>query len=274
MNRRQASYLCLGAVLVAGCTGDKPAIDTADVAAEPAATPATPTPTTPAVIAAAIANPDRPADDVARDAGRNPQAVLEFAGVSPGMHVLDMFAGGGYYTELIAGVVGSEGKVVAYNNTGYSMVAAKAIASRYADGRLPDVEQLVGENNELELPSSAFDVVLFMLSYHDAYYLDGERGWVRIDMPKMLAEVFDAVKPGGSVIVADHVAQAGMPREEVKALHRIDPELIKADFQAAGFRYDGESDALRNPDDDFAVIAMAPHVRGKTDRALLRFVKP
>jgi predicted methyltransferase len=190
------------------------------------------------------------------------------------MSVLDMFAGGGYYAEIAAYIVGAEGRVVAYNNTGYSMVASKAIASRYADGRLANIEQLTSANNELELPPAAFDLVLFMLSYHDIYYLDGERGWVRIDRPQLLKEVFDAVKPGGKVVVGDHVAKAGMPAEEVKALHRIDPQLIKDDFQAAGFRYDDELDALRNPDDDFGVIAMAPHVRGKTDRAVLRFIKP
>ena len=228
----------------------------------------------PAVIAAAIADARRPATDVARDGGRNPQAVLEFAGLAPGMSVLDMFAGGGYYTELAAYVVGAEGKVVAYNNTGYSMAAGKQIATRYANGRLAAVEQLVSENNALELPPSAFDVVLFILSYHDVYYLDGERGWTRIDRPRMLQEVFDSVRSGGHVIVADHVAKADMPAEQVRALHRIDPELIKADFRAAGFRYDTESDVLRNPDDSFDIIAMAPNVRGRTDRALLRFIKP
>lgn len=227
-----------------------------------------------AAIAAAIADPRRPAGDAARDGGRKPQAVLEFAGVGPGMSVLDMFAGGGYYTELLAYVVGSEGRVVAYNNTGYSMAASKAIASRYADGRLANVEQLTSENNALELPPGAFDVVLFILSYHDVYYLDGERGWTRIDRPRMLKTLFNSVKPGGRVIVADHVATAGMPAEQVRALHRIDPQLVKADFEAAGFRYDGETDVLRNPDDDFGVIAMAPNVRGKTDRAVMRFVKP
>ena len=132
----------------------------------------------------------------------------------------------------------------------------------------------LSKNNELKLPASAFDVTLFILCYHDAYYLDGERGWVKIDIPKMLAEVFDAVKPRGKVIVADHVAKAGLSADTVRALHRIDPALIKADFLAAGFHFDGESNVLRNPNDDFDVIAMAPHVRGKTDRALLRFVKP
>jgi predicted methyltransferase len=249
-------------LLVVGCGGNDPTAD-----------PLAPSGASSAAIAAAIADPRRPATDVARDAARKPKALLEFAGIAPGMNVLDMFAGGGYYTELAAYVVGPTGKVVAYNNTGYSMVAAKQIESRYADGRLSSVEQLTSENNETELPASTFDVVLLVLAYHDVYYLDGERGWALIDRPRLLKEVFDSVKPGGRVIVVDHIAPATMPAEQVRALHRIDPALIKADFQAAGFRFDAESDVLRNPDDDLNIMAMAPQVRGKTDRAVLRFVK-
>jgi predicted methyltransferase len=227
-----------------------------------------------ALISTAVADSRRPAADIARDAGRKPEAVLEFSGVAPGMAILDMFAGGGYYTELAASVVGPQGRVIAYNNTGYAAIAGKDMASRLADDRFGNVEYLVSANNELELPTGTFDVVMFVLSYHDVYYLDGERGWAKIDRPRMLREVFEAVKPGGHAIVIDHVATAGLPAEQVRALHRIDPSLVRADFEAAGFRYDGESNVLRNPDDDFNVVAMAPHVRGKTDRALLRFLKP
>lgn len=261
---RRLIYICLSVVVViTGCASSDPqrgasALSAVDLDA----------------IAAAVADVRRPAADRARDAGRKPQAVLEFAGLGPGMSVLDMYAGGGYYSELAAYVVGSTGRVVAYNNTAYNTIAAKQIATRYADGRLPAVEQLVSSNNQLQLPAAAFDVALFILSYHDVYYLDGERGWEKIDRPRLLAEVFKAMKPGGRVIVADHVATPGMAAETVRALHRIDPELIKADFKAAGFRYDTASAVLRNPDDDFDVIAMAPNVRGRTDRALLRFIRP
>jgi len=253
-------FLLCTAMVVTGCTtsGGLPN-GTADQAA---------------LISAAVAHPHRPATDVARDAGRKPQTVLEFAGVGPGMAVLDMYAGGGYYTELIAHVIGPRGRVMAYNNTGYAAIAGKAMAARFADEGFDHVEHLVSENNALKLPSGSFDVALFILSYHDVYYLDGERGWEKIDTSVMLKEVFNAMKPGGRVIVADHVARADMAPEAVRALHRINPGLVKADFTAAGFRHDGESDALRNPADDFNVIAMAPHVRGKTDRFLLRFVKP
>jgi predicted methyltransferase len=261
MHIQRVISVCLVSLFVTAGCAMKPAA-TSSAAADKAA------------IAAAIANPNRLAADVARDAGRKPQAILEFAGARPGMSVLDLFAGGGYYTELLSYVAGPSGRVVAYNNTGYARVAGKDIEAHFANGRLASVEQLTSDNNETRLPAASFDLVMMILSYHDVYYLDGERGWNRIDRPKLLKEVFNSVKPGGKVVVIDHVATAGMPAEQVKALHRIDPALIKADFTAAGFALDGESDVLRNPNDNFGLIAMAPPVRGKTDRAVLRFVKP
>ena len=225
-------------------------------------------------IAAAIDDPGRLPPDRDRDAGRKPEAILTFAGLRPGMTVLDMFSGGGYYTQLAASVVGPEGRVVAHNNTPYAMIAGKEIEQRYADGRLASVERLIGDNNKLKLPADTFDVVLFILSYHDVYYIDGQRGWELIDRPPMLAELYSALRPGGIVVVVDHVANAGTPHDVVAGFHRIDPALVNADFTAAGFQLDAESDVLSNPDDPRDVIAMAPHIRGKTDRAVLRFIKP
>lgn len=225
-------------------------------------------------IEAAIADPRRFERDRNSDARRNPQAILEFAGVRPGAHVLDMFAGGGYYTELAAYVVGSEGRVVTYNNRLYNMQSRVSRAERYADGRLAWVEHLVSENNEMELPAAAFDTCLFILAYHDVYYLDSENGWELIDRPRMLAQLFNSIRAGGTVVVVDHVAAPDVPAEAIKTLHRIDPELIKADFEDAGFIYDGQLDVLRNPNDELSVMAMMPNVRGNTDRAVLRFSRP
>ena len=227
-----------------------------------------------AAIAAAIEDPRRSPADRARDTDRKPEAILAFAGLRPGMTVLDMFSGGGYYTQLAVSVVGPAGKVVAHNNTPYATIARREIEQRYADGRLASVEQVLGENNKLTLSAGAFDIALFILCYHDVYYIDGQRGWERIDRPLMLAELYSAVKPGGVVLVVDHVATPGTPDNVVAGLHRIDPALVKADFRAAGFRFDSESDVLSNDNDPHDVIAMAPHVRGKTDRAVLRFRKP
>lgn len=227
-----------------------------------------------AAIAAAVANPQRSPADVARDEYRKPAELLAFAGLRPGQDVLDFFAGGGYLTELAYYVVGPTGSVTAYNNTGYSQISAKESGPRYGNGRLPGVKQLVSANNQTELPENAYDVALFVMAYHDIYYLDGERGWERINTGPLLLELYRSLKPGGVVLVVDHVAKSGMPRQQVKDLHRIDPALIKADFAEAGFVFNGAADFLRNPADQLEVMAMAPPVRSKTDRAVLRFLKP
>jgi predicted methyltransferase len=227
-----------------------------------------------AAIAAAVGDPRRPPADVSRDPGRKPQELLEFARLRPGQSVLDFFAGGGYLTELAYYVVGSTGKVTVYNNAAYARISSKEAEGRYGSGRLPGVQQLVSANNQTELPEAAYDVALFVMAYHDVYYLDGERGWERIDTSRLLGELYRSIKPGGTVLVVDHVARPGIPREQVRTLHRIDPALIKADFAAAGFVLDGEADFLRNPADQIDVMAMLPPVIGKTDRAVLRFVRP
>lgn len=224
-------------------------------------------------IASAVETPARPAADVARDAGRKPRVVLAFAGLRPGMDFLDMYAGGGYYTEIAYYAVGPSGSVTTYNNTLYQQIASKELDERFAGNRLPGVTQLVSDNNQVELPEAAFDIVLFSLSYHDVYHLAGERGWDRIDRPQLLSEVYAALRPGGTIVVIDHVAPADMPEAEAGAKHRIDPEVIKADFRAAGFREVGATDILRNRQDDYQTVAMAPPVRGKTDRVVLRFSK-
>jgi predicted methyltransferase len=225
-------------------------------------------------ISEAVANPQRSEADRARDSQRKPAQVMAYFGVAPGQQVLDMYAGDGYYSEMLVHVTGQDGGVVAYNNNVYAGMTADKRAVRYADGRLANVEELVSANNELELPADTFDVVLFMLSYHDIYYIDGSRGWAKVDRPAMLAKVFQATRSGGVVGVVDHIALPDTDPATRPTLHRIDPELIKQDFVAAGFTFDGESEILLNPQDDHGVMAMIPTVRGKTSRSVQRFSKP
>ena len=68
----------------------------------------------------AVANSARPEADTLRDSNRKPAEVLEFFGIEPGMNVLDIFAGGGYYTEILSYLVGDDGKVTLYNNGGWN----------------------------------------------------------------------------------------------------------------------------------------------------------
>ena len=226
------------------------------------------------VIESAINNPRRLAADRKRDEQRRAGRVLEFFRIAPGMTVLDLFSGGGYYTELLSYAVGPAGKVVAHNNTPFTKFAQAEIGERFNAGRLPNVERLLGENNQLDLPPNTFDAVLMILAYHDVYFADEEIGWDKIDSPAFLAEVYTSMRPGAMLGIVDHIAAPGATVKSAQTLHRIDPELIKRDLVKAGFVFDGSTDILRNYKDDRDVDVFSDSVRGTTDRAVLRFVKP
>lgn len=228
----------------------------------------------PSVYAQAVANPQRTPADRERDPQRKPAEVLEFFGIRRGMTVLDMFSGGGYYTELLSYVVGEDGRVVAHSNNAYAQFVGEEATNRYADDRLPNVSILMAENNELVLPARRFDAVLLVLSYHDFYFVSPDNGWPKIDGPKLLAELYKGMKPGAVLGVVDHIAEAGSPRETGGTLHRIDPAIVIEELEKAGFILDGKSDVLRNLDDNYSVAMMDESVRGKTDRMVMRFRKP
>jgi predicted methyltransferase len=222
----------------------------------------------------AVENSDRSEADVTRDAQRKPAQVMEFMAVAPGMAVLDMFSGGGYYTELLSLVVGPDGSVTAQTNTAYLGFSGEESAARYNDNRLPNTSVLMAENNELELSANTYDAVTMILGYHDIYYADADIGWELIDGPKLLAELYKGMKPGAILGIVDHAAAPGSPAETGGTIHRIDQGLVVREIEAAGFVLDGESDVLRNQNDDYETSVFDPELRGKTDRFVLRFRKP
>jgi predicted methyltransferase len=222
----------------------------------------------------AVASPGRTDADRLRDAGRKPAEILKFFGIAPGMTVLDMFSGGGYYTEMLSHVVGPAGKVVAHTNSAYAEFVGDEAVNRYAENRLANVENLLAENNELRLPAAEFDAVMLILAYHDIYYVDAANGWPKIDGPEFLAELKKGLKPGGVLAVVDHYAAAGSPRETGGSLHRIDPQIVISELEAEGFMLEAKSDVLRNMEDDYSKGMFDPEVRGKTDRFVLKFRKP
>ena len=244
---------------------------TGAVAAESAKQPRTDA----AAIDAAFASPDRPADDRELDARRQSKAVLAFLGVRPGMRVIDVFSAGGYNTELLARAVGVKGEVIAYNNPPYARYAAKAIEKRYRGERLGNVRQVTAEVDELELAPGSLDAALFVMSYHDVYFRPKDGGFDRTSPQLLLTKLHDALKPGGVVVVQDHVATpGGDPKEVADKLHRIDPALVRRDFEQAGFVFDGESDVLKHPGDDHSTLVFDEAIRGKTDQFVYRFRKP
>ena len=228
-----------------------------------------------AAIEAALASPDRPAADREQDERRRARDVLAFLGVKPGWRVLDAFSAGGYNSELLARAVGVKGQVIAYNNPAYAKFAAKGIAERYKGERLGNVRQVTAEVDELELAPQSLDGALFVMSYHDAYWRPKDGGFDRTSPQQLLGKLYAALKPGGVVVVQDHVARAGGdPAMVADKLHRIDPALVRRDFEKAGFTFDGSSDVLAHPDDDHTKLVFDETIRGKTDQFVYRFRKP
>lgn len=223
-------------------------------------------------IANALAAPGRTEADREKDALRRPDLILEFFELRPGMTVLDLFSGGGYYTEILSGIVGEEGKVVAHNNEAYLAYAQESLTTRFTDGRLDNVERLTAEADALQLSEATFDAALAALTWHDFYYLDEENGWPPIDAAALVSNLCAALKPGAVLGVIDHVAVPGSdPEDSAQNLHRIDPQRIRDDLAGSCFAFEGEIDALRNPEDDHAQPMYAEGIRGRTDRVVYKF---
>jgi predicted methyltransferase len=226
-------------------------------------------------IDAAVANPNRPSTDLAQDPWRKPKEVLGFLEARPGMHVIDFLAADGYYSELLSYIVGPTGKVIVYNNGGYARFAGQKLEDRFQGSRLPNTEQLQAETGELSLAPASLDAALFVMSYHDLYYTPKGATQQMGDPKQVLSVLMRALKPGGLVVVEDHVAgSAGNPAEVVNALHRIDPELVKKQFKDAGFKYAGENRSLRHREDDHSKLVFDESIRHRTDQFLYRFRKP
>ncbi len=225
------------------------------------------------VIESAVANSARPDADRERDASRKPAAVLEFFAIEPGMKVIDVFAGGGYYAEILSYVVGDMGEVALYNNGGWDGFVGAGIAERLANNRLPNVKSIVMEANELDLNENYFDAAVFVLGFHDLYYVD-EPSWPAIDARNFIDRLYSMIKPGGVLGIVDHAAEPGVSVAVANTLHRIDPGIIRSELISAGFVLEGESEVLRNAADDRNKPMSDQSVRGKTDRVVMRFRKP
>jgi len=221
-------------------------------------------------IRTALAAPDRTADDRARDERDHAAAVLTFIGVKPGMVVADLFAGGGYYSELIGHIVGSKGKVYLYNNAGYAAYAAKPLAERQQSGRLQNVAVIDKEVGDIGIAPNSVDLVLMSMSYHDIYFKEDK--W-SVDPAAFFADVHAMLKKGGTLVVIDHAAAPGTGSSAAQNLHRIDEAFARKDIESRGFKFVGALDALKNPADDHTKIVFDPSVRGHTDRFIDKFVR-
>lgn len=208
--------------------------------------------------------------DIARDANDHPQAVLAFFGVAPGMTVLDLFAGGGYYSQLLGDAVGESGRVIMHNNAAYIGFVGKALDERIASGNLSaNVARHDAEIGALGIEPGTVDMVLMVMTYHDLYFKTD--GW-SMDPDAFFAEIRTLLKPGGVLAIIDHAAADGSRTRDAQDLHRIEEAFARADIEAHGFRFTGMLDVLRNPADDHTLSVFDPAIRGKTDRFVHRYV--
>ena len=218
----------------------------------------------PPAVQNAIADMGRPQADKDRDSVRHPDAVLAASGIKAGDKVVELSPGGGYMTRLFSKLVGPSGKVYAANLPTFNENYAKGPIEISKSGGYPNVTVVTQKYEELKLPEPV-DVVWTSENYHDFQ----NNGMFKTDTAAMDKAIFAALKPGGMYIVTDYPAAAGSGTRDTQTLHRIDPEVIKREVQAAGFRLESESNVLANPGDDLSKRSGQP-----ASQVFYKFRKP
>jgi len=222
------------------------------------------------IVDAAVANPNRAEANSVRDSLRMPGEVIKFMGVEPGDTVLDMVSAGGFYAEILAGVVGDEGRVIAHGFANAGMDPDNAYAKYIRDTpHMSNVVPIYASFNDLDLKENTLDYVFLIQNFHDFYF---DR--FGVDVERILGMYRKALKPGGVMAVIDHHAGDGAPSTSGTTVHRIDPAVVKKDMAAAGFELEGELGILLNDSDDPSKLVFDPSVRGKTSRFILKFTNP
>ena len=238
---------------------------------EPEAPPAAePMAEAPADLRTLLASDSRSEADQARDAGRKPAAIIEFLGIEPGMRVLDVIAAGGWYTEVLSLAVGPDGHVVAQNPPVILEMREganeKAISTRLADNRLPNVSRMNSGFEDIAAIAGTFDAAITALNFHDIYNSRGPEAALAT-----LQAIYIALKPGGVFGIIDHV---GVADADNAALHRVEKSVAIETAKAAGFVVDGDANILASRADDHTQGVFAEGIRGKTDRFVLNLRKP
>ncbi len=251
-------------------------------------------------IAEIVASPDRSATDRVNDKRRKPEPFLAFVAARPGMAVLDVSAGGGYTTELLARAVGPTGRAYGQSqpprapdapprptlapegNASPQLVSpapvvptppavrrtsAQALADRAKTANLPNLFAVVRQFEDPVPPElvGGLDLVTLMFNYHDL-------GHMGTDRARMNAAIFAGLKPGGIYVIADHAGRSGTGISEAGTLHRVEEDFVRKEVEAAGFKLLAHGDFLRNPADPRD--KNTPDPAQPKDEFVLKFVKP
>jgi predicted methyltransferase len=208
-----------------------------------------------------VNDPQRSEADRTNDVRRKPVEMFSFIGLRPGMRVLDLSAGGGYTTELLARAVGPDGKVYAQTPK-----PSPRLVERLKSPALHNVVLVVRKFDDPVPPEArGLDRVTLMFNYHDL-------GHLGVDRARLNRAVFEALKRGGFYIVADHAGRPGTGISESGTLHRIEEAFLRREVEAAGFRLAEEGAFLRNPGDPRD--RETPDPPQPKDEFVLKFVKP
>jgi predicted methyltransferase len=216
--------------------------------------------------AAVVAAPDRTEADLQTDKRRDPVKLLAFTGAHPGIKVLDMGAGGGYSTELMARAVAPSGVVYGQNPADLGERAKSRFEARL---KTPGGKNIVSLARPFDDPLPAdvrdLDLITFLFFYHDTTYMP-------VDRAEMNRKMFAALKPGGYLIIADHSARPGDGATVGKTLHRIEESTLRQEIEAAGFKLADQADFLRHPADPRDVPVFHPPT--PVDEFVLKYQKP
>jgi predicted methyltransferase len=238
-------------------------------------------------LAAAVANPARSEANRARDRYRNPAATLSFFGVRPRQTVVELFPGGGWYSEIIAPYVlngGGTYYVAAPSKNGLAGFQRLVEKDQPLYGRARQVIFPVREAGQVGVPAGSADVVLTFRNVHN---------WAMGDKPYAdlaFKQIYDMLKPGGVLGIEDHRLPENADSAREKTSGYLKVSTVRRLAEQAGFRFAGSSEINANPKDTAdwpqGVWTLPPTFRlgdqdrakylaiGESDRMTLRFVKP
>ncbi|HEX5661698.1 MAG TPA: hypothetical protein VFX59_31120 [Polyangiales bacterium] len=243
------------------------------VAAAPAVNP----------ITVAVDGPQRSPENKARDTYRHPEATLEFIGLTPTQHVVELSPGKGWYTEILAPLLRDNGSLTAAVPTGNYLQPYKDwLATQPAVYDKVVVQELTPPEQISFGPDASADVVVTFRNVHN---------WVKGGYaPKVFASAFAVLKPGGILGLEEHRAQPGTPAAQAPDSGYVTEESVIALATAAGFVLEGKSEINANPKDTTdhpkGVWTLPPSYAlgdqdrekyaaiGESDRMTLRFKKP
>ncbi len=220
-------------------------------------------------INAMLAAPDRSEADKTNDTRRKARELFTFIDARPGMQAMDVNAGAGYTTEMLARMVGANGRVIAHNTQQFMEGTNKGRIEQRIKAYSGKNLSLSVQPYETLLPPDAakgtLDMVTFMFNYHDL-------GWLGADRTRLNRAVFEALKPGGYYVVVDHSGRSGTGISESKSLHRIEEAFLRREVEAAGFKLVAEGQFLRSPADPRDKPVANP--AQPNDEFVLKFQKP